>query len=563
MNIAGRVLPLKWVLITLMALAFAVRLGGIVALTGLDTPPAVSSDEFEYDTYAWNLVQGRGYRGPSPDVPDANHLTAYRPPTTSLYYAAIYALVGHRYAAAHLANCLLAALTVLLVFAIGARCFGRRAGMLAAAAYAFYPFAIFYNLTLLSETLAAFLLALFAWTAMRLGDGVRPAWAAASGLALFAVPMLIPWWALVRPRSAGGDWRRVGLVVGIAVLLVSCWGIRNRAVMGSFIPFSTLGGSLLLMSNNRMVVEDPSMFGYSVWDTTIPEYAAALRAPQDEVKRDAVAKQLATRWIVSNPDKWFYLVQGKLLRLWLPKFYGKQNRLLTLAFSVYYGVVLAVFLVAVVPVTQRLIRERHPGLVVHLLLISAVLTALIFQGQHRYRVPTDGFLMMIAAGGVVALWDRLRTAGSSALMRDFAAGIARRKLAITLAPIVAAALLVCWSADQGHVARYRDAVCESRIKAVGEAITRFSADKGKLPASVAELVPAYLPNVGALHCPLDPVTFDDYHKIPSAEVSKAKDLISYRMTSGPGGAWTVSERARHFQISNQISGSAGVIASVK
>src|SRR4051794_38434560 len=114
----------RWGWAGLLGLAFAVRLAAVALVSGLETPPPPGSDQQEYDTYAWNVAQGRGYRGPSTDVPDQDHLTAYRPPTTTLCYAALYRLFGHRYTPLHLFNSLLGMATVWLVYLIAARCFG-------------------------------------------------------------------------------------------------------------------------------------------------------------------------------------------------------------------------------------------------------------------------------------------------------------------------------------------------------------------------------------------------------------------------------------------------------
>ena len=65
--------------------AVAIRIAAIVALFGLSTAPEIGSDDEEYDAYAWNVSQGRGYRGPSIGVVDQDHLTAYRPPVPSLF----------------------------------------------------------------------------------------------------------------------------------------------------------------------------------------------------------------------------------------------------------------------------------------------------------------------------------------------------------------------------------------------------------------------------------------------------------------------------------------------
>ena len=83
-------------LFALVILALGLRLG-LATYRGLDAPPEPGSDQQEYDTYAWNLAEGRGFRGMSPDVRDQDHLTAYRVPGTSLLWAGIYSLVGQSY----------------------------------------------------------------------------------------------------------------------------------------------------------------------------------------------------------------------------------------------------------------------------------------------------------------------------------------------------------------------------------------------------------------------------------------------------------------------------------
>src|SRR4051794_11023179 len=87
---------IRWLLLVLVCLGFLPRLGLAIVL-GINDSPEPGSDPQEYDTYAWNVAQGRGYRGMSPDVKDQDHLTAYRPPGPSLVWAGLYYVFGHRY----------------------------------------------------------------------------------------------------------------------------------------------------------------------------------------------------------------------------------------------------------------------------------------------------------------------------------------------------------------------------------------------------------------------------------------------------------------------------------
>src|SRR4051794_18541619 len=107
-----------WVVPALIGLGFALRLALAIAL-GMSTAPEPGSESREYDTYAWNVAQGRGYRGMSPGVADQDHLTAYRLPGTSLAWAGLFATFGHRYDVIRLAHCLAGAASILLVYSIG------------------------------------------------------------------------------------------------------------------------------------------------------------------------------------------------------------------------------------------------------------------------------------------------------------------------------------------------------------------------------------------------------------------------------------------------------------
>jgi 4-amino-4-deoxy-L-arabinose transferase-like glycosyltransferase len=565
MNTAKTVNPVRdrWLLIALFVLAFCLRLGAIGVMTGLNTAPVPGSDDHEYATYARNIAEGRGYRGPSPDVRDPEHLTAYRPPTTPLYYAAVYRVFGFRPAAAHVANCLLAAITVLLVYGIALQCFGRGAARLASAAFAFYPIGIYFNLTLLSETLAAFLVSLFVWCCLRV-KSAGLGWAAASGLALGALLLckpaflfVLPFLALWGVAVAGRDrptWTRVGVLAASAGLVMAPWVVRNAVVMGSPIPFSTMGGSLLLQSNNRIVVEDPMLYGYSVWDSFIPEYAAALKAPDDEIQRDNVAKALALAWLRENPDKWFYLFQGKVLRLWTPLFHGGSNRVLSLAASVYYGLILLCFLAAIVPVSRRLVRERHPGAIMLGMIVSVFLTALIFQGQHRYRFPIDPLLMCIGASAVMGLGRVVASGSYAGVAASAAASLRRHRLAYGAALVLLGALLGVWKVDQARIEAYRDAQCRARLQGIHAAMKAYRAKHAALPASVADLVPGFLPNVGALHCPSHSLNWREYVDYGSTDPEQAAHVISYALHREQGGTQLLVADAedRHSGLRNAI-----------
>ena len=397
-----------------LILGFALVLRvGYAGMQGLSRPTDLGSDETEYDTYAWNLAQGHGYRGMSPDVADQNHLTAYRSPGPSLIYAAVYLVVGHRLAAIRLLNCLVGACCVLTIIAVGRRSVGEGPAIAAAAAWAVWPVGIYLSGSLLSDQLATLALLGLVLCALVFAEKPTPGWALLAGVMLgtnlllhpsrlFLVPML-GIWTLVQFRDS---WRALALSILIpvvAAVMIVPWIVRNEHVFGRFIPFSTMGGSVLLQGNNRIVATDPEYLGYNVWDTAIPEYTDALKAPNDEFKRDSVAKVLATDWIKSHRDRWLPMAIAKIRRGWTPFLQSHSPRAQRLAMLFSWGPVLLAMLIGFVPLLLGFLRSRKPGWLLHMVVLHMVALDVVFFGLARYRYVVEPYCLLLAAGTVAWL----------------------------------------------------------------------------------------------------------------------------------------------------------------
>ncbi|WP_165066876.1 ArnT family glycosyltransferase [Paludisphaera rhizosphaerae] len=393
---------------------------GLAASLGLSAAPEPGTDQQEYDTYAWSVAQGRGYRGMSADVADRDHLTAFRPPGTSLAWAAIYGVVGHRYDAVRLLHCLASALTILLVYDIGRRVFSPSVGLLAAAGYAIYPTALLFSTQLLSEPLGTFWF--LAALAMCLRFAECPAWdqAVAAGILLGVAILtrphaalmapLIGFWVLWQFRQDRRAWVE-GLLIPVACLAtMSPWIVRNYLIFGAFIPISTLSGSGLLQGNNRIVATDPRYYGYSIWDSYIPEYRQALQTAGDEVERDRRAKRLALQWLRDNPDRWWYLARAKTVRAWTPFLQSSTPRYQRISMLLSWGPVLILFVLAFLPTLVGLLRGGRPGWLLHLVIVNNVVLNLIFWGEARYRHSIEPICLIFAAQALAYLMASERRA---------------------------------------------------------------------------------------------------------------------------------------------------------
>ncbi len=245
------------------------------------------------------MATGHGYRGMSPDVADQDHLTAYRPPGPSLVYAAIYLVAGHHPSVVRVFNCFLGALACLLIAAIGGRTVGETPGWIAAAIWAAWPQAIFLAGTLLSEQLALVALLWLVLAALRFAERAGVDTALIAGVALGANLLvhpsrlfLLPFlglWVLVQFRRSPRALALSMVVPVVAVVMLVPWIVRNEHLFGKFIPFSTMGGSVLLQGNNRIVSTDLEIPRRKlVWDTAIPG-GAAMRCVRRTTRSSATA----------------------------------------------------------------------------------------------------------------------------------------------------------------------------------------------------------------------------------------------------------------------------------
>jgi 4-amino-4-deoxy-L-arabinose transferase-like glycosyltransferase len=416
-----------WMLASLVVLGLVLRLG-LALWLGIGRAPEAGTDAEEYDAYAWNLLQGRGYRGMSPDVADRDHLTAYRPPGTSLIWGGLFSAFGHRYDVVRIFNCAAGAATIWLVYGVGIRSFGPTAGLLGAGIYAVWPISLLYSASLLSEPPGALLFMAYLLACLMFAD--HPGWKTAVtagallGLTLltrpnplFMLPLTAVWalWQFCRDRRT--------LVLGLAIpvitlLTMSPWWVRNALVFGRFIPLSTMGGSALLQGNNRIVAADPSLYGYSVWDSKIPEYREALRSAGDEIERDRRAGRFAIEWLKANPDLWPQLAWNKLVRGWTPFLQPSSPRLYRIGTLISWGPVLLLFLIGFIPTGYRFLRDGHPAWILHLAILGSLpLTVLLF-GELRYRFLFEPICILVAAATMAWFLTRHRRNGASQSLDD-------------------------------------------------------------------------------------------------------------------------------------------------
>jgi 4-amino-4-deoxy-L-arabinose transferase-like glycosyltransferase len=314
------------------ALALAVRVAaGIVFAEPLERALAegIGKDaKIGYLPFAHNLLE-RGELSLTPGKPEASHVPGF-----PLLLAGAIALAGNDDRGVSALGLAAGALAVGLLFLLGDRLAGPRVGHLAGLAGALSPDLVAYSLLALSETphlvceLAASLCIL---RALRTGE--RRA-AAALGLALAASVMmregsfaLAGIWAAallgVRPGGWRRRWRAPAIALAIVFAALVPWWLRNWAVMGEFIPFTTKG-SYTFYEGTLIRAYPPA--DHRNRDLVLPPEEAAREA--DVHRRKAAARSWAERDrvligaglanIERDPLGQFAHLGRKLVWLWSP-----------------------------------------------------------------------------------------------------------------------------------------------------------------------------------------------------------------------------------------------------
>lgn len=235
-----------------------------------------------------------------------------RPPLTSLFWATCFLLLGPSLPLAMLAQCLLGALTALVVGDTARRLLlRRRAGLLAALLAAlFLPWASIASQAL-SETTFIFAVALSLWLLVIMQRrGMQPLWlvaltgaalgtaALARPVGLYAMPFLALWVLWSSRRLAAP----LLLVAGFA-LVVGPWTVRNYLVYEQLVLVDTNGGVSFWFGTLRDPAEQKMQ---DVWKATLPNSAL----------RQQAALRLGVQNIQADPWRYLSRTRNKVVSLW-------------------------------------------------------------------------------------------------------------------------------------------------------------------------------------------------------------------------------------------------------
>jgi 4-amino-4-deoxy-L-arabinose transferase-like glycosyltransferase len=389
--------PGVWFVIA--AVALLARLVFVAA-----TPPSVMwLDAREFEAIARSLLEHGSYG-----------LQTARPPGYPTFIAAVYAVFGKQLLTLRIVEALLSTLATILIGLIGARAFGRTAGLISAAFAALHPVLAFLPSTQFSENLLVFMIVLALGAALEAQrrDGLWR-WAVAGagwGIALLIRPnaaSMLPGLALglaLARRRAGRDWLRPALVCGATLALtLAPWIVRNHRVHGEWFFVSTGGGRQFWLGNNPRADADTRT---SLWFD--PEMQQIINHLPSERARERYLYGEGMKFVRANPGRAALLYLGELRNMFAlypePYSQSRVNRWSRLAQGLASLVIFAGALLAL----ARARREGAPWPLAGAIVTYSLVSACFFTVM-RYRMAIEPCLLLLAGSGWAAAAERLQS----------------------------------------------------------------------------------------------------------------------------------------------------------
>jgi 4-amino-4-deoxy-L-arabinose transferase-like glycosyltransferase len=291
------------------ALVLGLMLRGVI-LWQTQTLGMPISDERDYARLAGHILSGDGF------VWDLGKPTSIRPPLYPALVAGVWAIAGPgNLQAVRLAQVVLALLTTALIFQLGRQVFDSTVGRWAAAAFWLYPSLIFFNFTILTETLFTFLLVAFVWLTVTLVQTPRAWIALLSGMTLglaaltrsvlWPVPLILcPLIALLIRAPVKAKLLLPALVLVGYVVAVAPWAVRNTRLQGVVTIVDTMGGLNLRMGNYEYTPDDRMWSAVGIEGEQSWSYELAREHPGQrltEGQKDKWAQRKAVEYMLANP----------------------------------------------------------------------------------------------------------------------------------------------------------------------------------------------------------------------------------------------------------------------
>jgi 4-amino-4-deoxy-L-arabinose transferase-like glycosyltransferase len=410
-------------------------------------------DASAYHLLAERLAHGAGYIRPFDNLLlHVQRPTAEYPPLFPALLSLPARLGAHSVEEQRIFLAFVGTATVALIGLLGRRTASPGAGLIAAALAAVYPMLFLTDATLMAESLYVLLVTVVLLAAYRAYDDPKPSRFVALGIAvglatltraegtLLGIVVVVPLAAFLRNLSTRERLQRAAVTLGIAVVVIAPWTIRNAVRFHTFVPVSNNAGTLIDGANCDATYGGPQI---GLWRETFSQPgtntpgSSAAATPVDQAQAcfegfdiadprfdEASAANTDTRaglhYARRHLGQLPKVAVVRVLRTWglyAPKhqvdFESLEGRprAWQMRGTVMYWALLPFAIVGAVILRRR--RRLVWPLVATAMTVTLVAAATY--GQQRFRIAAEPALLVLAAVALHAAWQRVRRARANSL----------------------------------------------------------------------------------------------------------------------------------------------------
>jgi len=406
--------------LVVFVLAFVLRLAWVASLDNVLLWP----DEREFAQVGMHLAAGDGYVSSS-----------YRAnPVVPFYLATFFRVFGENYLWPRIGQCVVGAVTCLLLLRLTTLVVSPTAGFLAGLMLALYPAHIYLAGVFYVTCILSLLVVAFVYAVVRAASAERPAlFSILAGLCLGLATMTraaslvyVPVACLALVYSNPKRWR--SLVAAAAVLalcsavVVVPWSIRNTRKFGRPMLVSSGLWATFWKGNNELsdgsADDRVQLWGTSLWESRLARLSkserAAVSARYEDIarridasfestgdiylSRDEVLRPIVLAYVAENPGRFAQLFFSKVLVLFRSFSETEQDNRHTssaaklLAALSFYPILAFAVVGAILAIPMR--RRLAP---VYLTILSSVVLYGVLTACTRFRLPLDPLLLVFSS----------------------------------------------------------------------------------------------------------------------------------------------------------------------
>jgi 4-amino-4-deoxy-L-arabinose transferase-like glycosyltransferase len=366
---------------------------------------------YEYGELANNLYQGSGY-SLLHDIDNAGidlnclvepYISAYMPPGYVFYLYPFFIISDTvlRNLLIIISQILISCLLIFLVYKFTREYFSETSALIAAAITGFLPEFVFASthiqVTLLYHIgIVTLLLQLYKLNSPKINFNTLIIIGIIFGsLILFRSEVLLFATIIIIYLINKRDFKEAAIIMGIIILIILPWQVRNYVVFDKIIPITTSSGLNLYRGHNP--------YGIGVWadDSLIAQIRSVRNEEDFEVKMNDIYLENAFTSIKENPDKEIVYPFIKLYNLWIINTSDKRT------FNIMYLIPWYVFLLfSVYGLFKSGSWNVHKFSYLYFIFFSVV--AIIFFALPRYQTMMKIALVPFAAMGVEMLYYKVK-----------------------------------------------------------------------------------------------------------------------------------------------------------